>query len=374
MANIFSGLFNKQDSGSSAIDLAKYKQELEDYGIKRDAYSQGEAVKNIDPYIKQVLESMSPERQSQMGLQRSMMQQGPLFDKGLEGFNTSIQQRGTTIADILKQDKGVETANIKHQYKVDNPLPGSGGHKLEYAEAYAAATPEKRQLFDRAARARQLVDKGTHWEDITTGQTYSKNVGAVSIEKGIGADIATRLGNFKQNRKAQQSMVVGFEDSLGALKRLNEGANNWTTGYSAFLKYLPNTDAREWFAELETVGSQTVLDTMKELKSMSQTGSTGFGAVNIKELEVMMNKWGKLDEHMDDVAVKEVITRRIAIMERLMKKVKKWSNEEEKWYRDNRYNLPKSAQEKLPEDIPQDDSIKPNGVYNPESGKIEWNQ
>jgi hypothetical protein len=357
MANIFSGLFNP-GGNNNAMALARYNQELEDYGIKRDAYDQSQALKNIDPYIKRVLESMSPERQNHLLLQRRMMGEQPLFKKGIEGFNTSIKQRGTTIADILKQDKALEIANAKHKYKVDNPLPGDVGHKLEYAYAYAGGKEafdklpleEKQKTMDRAARARQLVDEGTHWRDVVTDETYSKNVGKVETIKVVGKNIGERLSNYKRNRAAQQSMALGFRDSLGALERLHEGATGWTTGYGAFLRFLPESKAAEWFMELETVNSQTVLDTMKELKSMSQTGSTGFGAVNLKELETMMNKWGKLDPHAGDKAIKDVVTRRIEIMKELTGIVNKASKEEEAWYRRNRYNIPKSAQEILPDE------------------------
>lgn len=326
-----------------------------------EAQRQAQAVSEIDPYIKQVLQTMSPERQAHLKLQRSMMKQEPLFSKGLEGFNQSIQQRGTTIADIAKQDKGLEIANAKHQYKVENPIQGQGGHKLEYAIEYAGGREafdklpleEKQLLMDRSARARQLVDKGVYWEDVVTGEKYDKNVGAVETVKMVGRDVGERLSNFKQNRKASTAMVQGFDDSLEALKRLDEGATAWTTGYGAFLKHLPNTDAREWFAELETVGAQTVLDTMKELKSMSQTGSTGFGAVNIKELEVMMNKWGKIDEFTDDAAIKEIIERRIEIMTKIRKRATDAAAQEEAWYRRNRYNLPQSAQELIDEETPE---------------------
>lgn len=171
-------------------------------------------------------------------------------------------------------------------------------------------------------------------------------------------------------------MVTGFSDSLAALRRLHEGATNWTTGYGAFLRHLPKTDAAEWYAELETVNSQTVLDTMKELKSMSQAGATGFGAVNERELMVMMDKWGKIIPGMADSDIKEIIERRISIMERINKKVEGWMTNEDDWYRRNRYNIPKSAQEPL-DDEPGTVTVfpkegKPAGVYNPESGEIEW--
>lgn len=368
MANIMSGLF-AGGSGSNALALAQYNQRLQDYEDEKEAFQQQQSVGNMDPYIKQVLEEMSPERQNMMMLQRQMMKNPATFDAGQQGFGQMMQQRGTTIADILKQEEGVTAANLKHQYKVDNPIPGQGGHKLEYAIEYAGgreafdnlSDDERMKLMDRAARARQLVDKGTHWEDVVSGETYSKNLADVEIAKEVGGSIGERLMNHKTNRRAQQGMVTGFSDSLAALHRLHEGASNWTTGYGAFLRHLPKTDAAEWFAELETVNSQTVLDTMKELKSMSQAGATGFGAVNERELMVMMDKWGKIIPGMDDDDIKEIITRRIGIMERINKKVEGWMQNEDDWYRRNRYNIPKAAQEPLDDEpgtltiFPKDD-------------------
>ncbi len=362
MANIFSGVLG--GGGSNPSKLAYYQQQLRDYQDAKDAQQQQEAVQAMDPYLKQVLQEMSPERANMIMLQRQMMKNPATFDQGSQGFGQMMQQRGTTIADILRQDKATEEAIERHQYKVENPIQGQGGHKLEYAIAYAGGKEkfdalsdvERKQVMDRASRARQLVDRGTYWEDLVTGEQYSKNVGDVETTKILGRNIGERLTNFKTNRKSANAMVQGFQDSLAALNRLNEGANAWTTGYGAFLRYLPKTDAREWFANLEQVNAQTVLDTMKELKSMSQTGSTGFGAVNIKELEVMMNKWGVIDEFMDDEDIKDVIERRIEIMDKINKRAMDAWQQEQDWYRRNRYSLPKNAQEVLDEPGTGDES------------------
>lgn len=366
MANIFSGIFNRPQN--TAMQLAHYQQQLRDYQDKMDAYQQQQAVQNLDPYIKQVMEEMTPERQAHMMLQRQMMKNPATFEKGLAGFQQSMQQRGTTIADILKQDKTTQETIARHDYKVNNPLPGDEGAKLEYAKAYIGEEnynrlvkegnyDEIRKLMDRAARARQLIDRGLYWEDAVTGERYDKNVYEEELVRKAGANTAERLDNYNTNRKAMRSMVVGVSDHVDALKRLKDGATNWTTGAGAFLRHLPGTDARDWYAELQTVNSKTVLDTMKELKSLSQSGATGFGAVNEKELMVMMDKWGKLDEFMDDEDIIEVIDRRIKILERVNDHFLRGWKREEKWYRDNRYALPKSARDLLPEETPEDMAI-----------------
>lgn len=354
MANMMSGLFSPGSGGSgAALDLAEYQQQLKDYQAAKEAYEQGQAVSNIDPYIKQVLEHMTPERQAHIKLQRAMMMNPALFQKGSEGFNQSMQQRGTTIADVLKQEKLTEEANKRHQYKVDNPLGTDIGHKLQYAIAYAGGQEkfdalndkERMKLMDRAARARQLVDRGLYWEDVVTGERYGKNVMETELARKMGGSIEERLTNYKTNRGAINSMVDKMNQHAAALQRLHEGASNWTTGYGAFLRMLPQTEAREWYAELQTVNSQTVLNTMEELKQLSQNGSTGFGAVNEKELMTMMDKWGKIDEGMSDEAIKEIIERRIEIINEINKEWTKALEQEEKWYNNNRFYIPKSAQE-----------------------------
>lgn len=381
MANIFSGVLGGQ--GGGAGQLAYYQQQLKEYQDAQEAQQQRQSSRNMEPYLAQVMQNLTPERRAIVEMQQQMMMNPATYEAGLQGMGQHLQQRGTTIADILKQEKATEEANLRHQYKVDNPTEGQGGHKLEYAIEYAGgqeafdklSIPERQAVMDRSARARQLVDKGTHWEDLVTGERYNKNVGAVETIKITGRDIGEKLNNFKQNRKSQRAMIQGFDDSLEALTRLNEGANAWTTGYGAFLRYLPQTEAREWFAELETVNAQTVLDTMKELKSMSQTGSTGFGAVNLKELETMMNKWGKIDEFMSDEAIAEVVERRIEIMGKIRARARQAQEEEEEWYRRNRYNIPKPAQQTLDEpkpEMPVEIVDQPAGVYNADTGEIEW--
>ena len=58
---------------------------------------------------------------------------------------------------------------------------------------------------------------------------------------------------------------------------------------------LPNSPERVLSNVVKTLKSNAMLETLKELKALSSTGSSGLGATNLKEVEALEAKWGALD-------------------------------------------------------------------------------
>lgn len=388
MANIFSGLFNQNATGQNL----QYKQDLEDYETAVEEHKQRQAVQGMKALMDAAQSDMTPERKRILDMQRGQMAYPAMFDKGMEGYSTSIKQRGTTISDIQKQDKALETANQKHQYKVDNPLGSDVGAKLQYAYEYAGgreafnALPlkDKQLLMDRAARARQLVNRGTYWEDVVTGKKYTTNLGDVEIEKGAAIHITDRLTGYADNLAKRDNQMVGMDEYITQLELLNEGADWTTTGLmQAALGWIPGMDQRDWKNTLDTVNAKSVMEAMTTLKAMSSTGSTGFGAVNLKELETMQDNWGKLDALSSPEQIKSVIQDRLRILKKLQANVRGSMADDAQWYKNNRaklplkyrdaFNDPAPIQTPAPATVAPEQSIPPKAVgrWNPETQKIE---
>ena len=334
MANIFSGLFNTQAGGSGGA-LAKYKQELEDYGLKRDAYQQGEAVKNIDPYIKQVLESMSPGRRDQVMLQRAMMQQQPMYDKGIEGFNNSVKQRGGTIADRLKQDKSLEIANAKHLFKVNHPTAESTNKKIETAEWYKAQDQETRSLARDSWRDRQYLDTKTGFTNAYDKTVIYKNLIQAGVDEAQAPVISERLTSFYNDVDAAEDTLVVLENNRKRIQKLYEITPD-NTGWNAVFSLIPAGDAHQWGKLRDTVVSNIGLDKILSLKASSSQGATGLGALNEAELKMLQDHLGNLDQTNDPYEIQAILKQLDGDMQNVIDRKIRKLRQNRAWYNRNK--------------------------------------
>lgn len=343
MANIFSGLF-AGGQNSSAAKLAQYRQQLEDYKTAKDAYEQQEALSNIDPYIKQVLENMTPERQSQVMLQRAMMRQEPMFDKGIEGFNNSIKQRGGTIADQLKQRLATEEANKKHQYKVDNPIVEDPAivlaTKFYMGDDWEDASLEERQQALRdVKRQRQYLDLEDRLMDPMNKDVVVKNLIKAGVDKASAPFIEERLRTFQSNITKTESFLEKTADQRERIQWLYKNAEG-NTGWYGLASAIPDIKSeggsRQWQEIKKTVIANVALDKILDLKASSAQGATGLGALNEKELETLEKHLGSLEQANTPEALKKVLLDMDKDLDRLQKQKLSALGKERSWYNRNK--------------------------------------
>ena len=354
MANIFSGIFSYgANRGSDAAKLARYKQELEEYAQQKEAYDQAQAVSAIDPYLKEVLQYMTPERQAHVRLERAMMQQPPLFEKGIEGFNTSKKQRGTTIADIIKQAEELRVANAKHQYKVDNPLPSSEASKIEVAKSYVGQEewdrlqqsndPRDREILQGlmrdAWRDRQFVDTATGHQNVYSQQFIAKQLIQAGVDKDRAPIITQRLTDFYDDVDDTENFLIELTNRRQDIQRLHGDTDFSTTGLSAIMSFIPLTDASRWMHLRDTVVSNVGLGKILELKASSAQGATGLGALNQQELHMLQTHIGNLMQtnHPEDIRkhLRRLDNDLDKMIERRMRKLK----QQRRWYNRNKKYL-----------------------------------
>ncbi len=393
MTNIFSGLFNQNSGGGAAVKLAKYKQEIEDYQDKKDAWEQKQAMAAIRQQLGIVSETMDPQRQKMMTLSEIMSGNTATFDKGMEMLIDQTGAKSGSIADRIKQERTLDRAKKTRDYYIANPIPGEGSAKLQYAVAYAGgqekfdalSDKERKIIMDRAARARQLVDMGTYNMDIATGVKYDKNTGEVIIESKAAEHIVGRLTGYADNLVKRENQMIGMDEYITQLELLDSGADWTTTGMmQAALGWIPGMDQRDWRNTLDTVNAKSVMEAMTTLKAMSSTGSTGFGAVNLKELETMQDNWGKLDPLSSPEQIKSVVQDRLRILKKLQANVRRSMADDAQWYKNNRAKLPARYRDAF--DSPDESTVPPPevieqtptqtapaavGRWNPETQKIE---
>lgn len=95
-----------------------------------------------------------------------------------------------------------------------------------------------------------------------------------------------------QNAKTQ---MTSLDNALSMIPEPGRGVS-WDTGLTgSVLSMLPGTDARNLQAELDTIGSGSMLQTMQALKAASPTGATGMGALSDSEGKLLRESLGSLD-------------------------------------------------------------------------------
>jgi hypothetical protein len=360
MANIFDGIFSGTSGGNSAA-LAHYNQRLKDYAEDREAFQQAGAVSAIDPYIKEVMSGMTPERQAHLKLQRAMMQNPALFDKGSEGFNTSIKQRGTTIADILKQAEALKTANAKHLFKVQNPLGGDDeASKIQVAKSYVgeeewnrlqnstdpADRDKLRSLMRDAWRDRQFVDTGTGYQNVYDTQFISKNLIQAGISKHQAPIISQRLVDFYDDVDQTENFLVQLDNRRADIRRLYGDTDHTSTGFGAVLSLIPLTQAHEWMKLRDTVVSNIGLGKILELKASSAQGATGLGALNEKELKMLQDHLANLSQTNSPEIIREKLIEIDRDMDLIVKQRMRKMRQHRAWYNRNKRYMGVDPKEK----------------------------
>ena len=95
-----------------------------------------------------------------------------------------------------------------------------------------------------------------------------------------------------QNAKTQ---MTSLGNALSMIPEPGRGVS-WDTGFTgSVLSIFPGTDARNLQAELDTIGSGSMLQTMQALKAASPTGATGMGALSDSEGKLLRESLGSLD-------------------------------------------------------------------------------
>lgn len=146
---------------------------------------------------------------------------------------------------------------------------------------------------------------------------YVDGVGMVNKRTGMVTPLTTATGEQylspKQRKEAaeaekqeqaranQKSFVMQNAKTQltslnNALSMIPENGISWNTGLTgSALSMIPGTDARNLQAELETIGSGSMLQTMQALKAASPTGATGMGALSDSEGKILRDSLGSLD-------------------------------------------------------------------------------
>ncbi len=139
------------------------------------------------------------------------------------------------------------------------------------------------------------------------GSEIPINLSQAQFEKKQGDADFKFLDNYSVNVDKGEAGLEAMDFLMSGLDEMANTATGWSTGLGSILKDFPTSEANAWQSMKTTVLSGLGLDKMAELKSLSSTGSTGFGALNEKELELLVSYRGKLEQTNDAKIIKKMI-------------------------------------------------------------------
>jgi len=118
-------------------------------------------------------------------------------------------------------------------------------------------------------------------------------------ERQLRKEAAETEEKARARTNALTNTVTSTGTSLSLIKEAVEIIRRnprMSTGWGSLIASAPNSDARALANKLKSIQGSVALQTMQQLKETSPTGTTGFGPMNIPELEITKNKFGTMDQ------------------------------------------------------------------------------
>jgi hypothetical protein len=140
---------------------------------------------------------------------------------------------------------------------------------------------------------------------------YNANAAQTYAEKLASEQAAIDVNKPKEEeaRAAQIRDLESYARAVQQARQMVGGDNIWEAGWMGDkLKDFAGTDAYKLDKQLDQVRGGVALGKMAELKSTSPTGSTGFGALAVPELNLLMSGKGSLETGQGE----DILSQRLA--------------------------------------------------------------
>ncbi len=249
-------------------------------------------------------------------------------EQGFTQEESPLSGRGVT----LTQDQ-MNQLSAEREARLDARLPGdqsvsdrdrraargdgiSMADQVDMAKANArGATPREVARGNQVANALGLDLKTGQPPEATGGLTFDQQLalrkqnfaeGKFDYELAKDAQ-ATYTAGIEASQKATteeaqadtagRTMVSAISNMNDAMTRMGGRSGEFFGGgfFGKAASFMPGTSAYDQVADVEFLQSNVALNAMSELKELSPTGSTGFGALSEKELRVLTDKYANLN-------------------------------------------------------------------------------
>lgn len=88
-----------------------------------------------------------------------------------------------------------------------------------------------------------------------------------------------------------------------SVRQLGDRVNRWTSGVGSVLSHIPETDARDFAADLNTLKANIAFGELAAMRNASKTGGA-LGAVSDRELALLESALGALDQGQSPASLK----------------------------------------------------------------------
>jgi len=177
--------------------------------------------------------------------------------------------------------RGASASDIARGNKIADEL----GVDLKTGKSKSTGMTLEQQIKVRA----QNLAEGRFEHELATDRAKSYSEGLEKSRKAVTDEA--------RSETAGKTMTSAISNMGDAMKRMG-GRSGEFFGSGFFGKaasFVPGTSAYDQVADAEFLQSNVALNTMAELKELSPTGSTGFGALSEKELKVLTDKYANLN-------------------------------------------------------------------------------
>jgi hypothetical protein len=120
------------------------------------------------------------------------------------------------------------------------------------------------------------------------GMMAIREGGKVKIQKvSDPKDMAAMEDAKKKDQLQVEGLRLSAQDTLDTIAEIKKGKSNF--GVFGDAPSIPGTQRKNWEANFDKLKSQRIIDLMAQMKSVSKTGATGFGALSEKELKILQD-------------------------------------------------------------------------------------
>jgi hypothetical protein len=136
-------------------------------------------------------------------------------------------------------------------------------------------------------------------------------------------DDATFYTDYIPETRNIESEIDDMEMTQDLLNDMAGQTDYSTVGFGKYLNKIPLTDATHWAELKSTIQARIALTKMMTLKNASATGSTGFGQLSEKELKLLTDHLGSLEQAQSPEEIKKVIGQIYKTLDSTMKGYRK---------------------------------------------------
>jgi len=243
------------------------------------------------------LQSMRGNQALEQIAARLLSQKDLLGTRGEQGIDLQ-QMRGT---------QGMEQIGARGDVQKDiQDIRGTQAERLAEDKGWTVSN-----IVDPDNPNKQIaVRVNNNTGDVQRLKLDEKQVGPVARPSATSAGKLTQPQDLQYIRDKTQETISALNEILNEKGKLKPEMQS-AVGKSRMLgmQYIPGSQTRTADATIKRLKDMITLGLLQEMKSRSQTGSTGFGQLNMKELGVLESAASKIDPALSESALEAELVR-----------------------------------------------------------------